>query len=91
MAHGVVHWRVKPQVCGWNLPAAHVVQDALVEALHTPASLRARSRLTTKSKARPCWVSSWTLPDNPEDDALHGRSTKPDPMIGLRTPHFGGH
>ncbi|MCG8924583.1 bifunctional DNA primase/polymerase [Lentzea sp. DG1S-22] len=37
MAHGVVHWRVKPQVCGWNLPDAHVVQDALVEAVRTPA------------------------------------------------------
>ncbi|HEX8870713.1 MAG TPA: bifunctional DNA primase/polymerase [Lentzea sp.] len=37
MAHGVVHWRVKPSICGWNLPDAHVVQDALVEALHAPA------------------------------------------------------
>ncbi|MGW6449002.1 bifunctional DNA primase/polymerase [Lentzea sp. NPDC055074] len=38
MTHGVVHWRVKPQVCGWNLPDAHVVQDALVAAVHAPAS-----------------------------------------------------
>lgn len=31
--HGVVHWRVTPQVCGWHLPAPSVVQDALVSAL----------------------------------------------------------
>jgi hypothetical protein len=31
--HGVVHWRVKPQVCGWHLPDADVIQDALTEAL----------------------------------------------------------
>ncbi|TWP51414.1 DNA primase [Lentzea tibetensis] len=38
MAHGVVHWRVKPQICGRDLPDARVVQDALVEALHTAVS-----------------------------------------------------
>lgn len=27
--HGVVHWRVKPEVCGWRLPPADVVHDAL--------------------------------------------------------------
>lgn len=27
--HGVVHWRVKPEVCGWVLPAPELVQDAL--------------------------------------------------------------
>ena len=32
--HGVAHWRVKPQICGWNAPASDVVQDALVEAVH---------------------------------------------------------
>ncbi|GDY30745.1 bifunctional DNA primase/polymerase [Gandjariella thermophila] len=31
--HGVVHWRVNPEVCGWRLPASDVVQDALVSAL----------------------------------------------------------
>ena len=31
--HGVVHWRVRPEVCGWNLPQAHVVQDALLDAI----------------------------------------------------------
>jgi hypothetical protein len=30
--HGVVHWRVKPEVCGWSLPDSQVVQEALVEA-----------------------------------------------------------
>ncbi|MGM1059695.1 bifunctional DNA primase/polymerase [Saccharothrix sp. Mg75] len=34
--HGVVHWRVKPQVCGWDLPPASVVQDALRLAQSTP-------------------------------------------------------
>jgi hypothetical protein len=27
--HGLVHWRVKPEVCGWRLPAPELVQDAL--------------------------------------------------------------
>ena len=31
--HGVVHWRVKPEVCGWELPDAAEVQDVLVRAL----------------------------------------------------------
>lgn len=31
--HGVVHWRVKPQICNWNLPESDVVQDAITEAL----------------------------------------------------------
>ncbi|NUT53879.1 MAG: DNA primase [Saccharothrix sp.] len=29
---GVVHWRVKPQICGWHLPHADVVRDALLRA-----------------------------------------------------------
>ena len=41
--HGVVHWRVRPEVCGWQIPASHVVQDALQDALAgraaTPAEL----------------------------------------------------
>jgi hypothetical protein len=35
--HGVVHWRVNPEVCGWRLPVSDVVQDALVSALHGDA------------------------------------------------------
>jgi hypothetical protein len=31
--HGIVHWRVRPEVCGWNLPESRVVQHAMVEAL----------------------------------------------------------
>lgn len=29
---GVVHWRVKPQICAWHLPHASVVREALVQA-----------------------------------------------------------
>lgn len=28
--HGVVHWRVKPEICGWQLPDSRLVQDALL-------------------------------------------------------------
>jgi hypothetical protein len=31
--HGVVHWRVKPEVWGWQLPEADAVYDVLVRAL----------------------------------------------------------
>lgn len=31
--HGVVHWRVKPEVCGWRLPDSGPVQEAIVGAL----------------------------------------------------------
>lgn len=31
--HGVVHWRVRPEVCGWQMPESHFVQDALLDAL----------------------------------------------------------
>ncbi|HWD07272.1 MAG TPA: bifunctional DNA primase/polymerase [Amycolatopsis sp.] len=31
--HGVVHWRVKPEVCGWHLPDPAEVHDVLVRAL----------------------------------------------------------
>lgn len=31
--HGVVHWRVRPEVCGWQMPASATVQDALLDAL----------------------------------------------------------
>jgi Bifunctional DNA primase/polymerase, N-terminal len=31
--HGVVHWRVRPEVCGWEIPPSHIVQDALQDAL----------------------------------------------------------
>jgi hypothetical protein len=31
--HGVAHWRVKPEVCGWEFPDAVVVQNVLADAL----------------------------------------------------------
>ncbi|WAL66084.1 bifunctional DNA primase/polymerase [Amycolatopsis cynarae] len=31
--HGVVHWRVKPEVCGWRLPEATAVHSVLAQAL----------------------------------------------------------
>lgn len=31
--HGVVHWRVKPEIWGWRLPQASAVHDVLVRAL----------------------------------------------------------
>jgi hypothetical protein len=38
--HGVVHWRVRPEVSGWEIPEPHVVQDALVDALTTKVAER---------------------------------------------------
>lgn len=35
--HGVVHWRVKPEVCSWELPTPEFVQDALHAALERDA------------------------------------------------------
>ncbi|WP_425394051.1 bifunctional DNA primase/polymerase [Actinokineospora inagensis] len=32
--HGVVHWRVKPEVCGWQIPSTDLVQDAILDAVH---------------------------------------------------------
>ncbi|HEX3787606.1 MAG TPA: bifunctional DNA primase/polymerase [Pseudonocardiaceae bacterium] len=31
--HGIVHWRVSPEVCGWDLPKPITVQRAMVRAL----------------------------------------------------------
>ncbi|WP_291413175.1 bifunctional DNA primase/polymerase [Actinophytocola sp.] len=36
--HGVVHWRVRPEVCGWQMPVSSTVQDALVDALAADAT-----------------------------------------------------
>lgn len=43
--HGVVHWRVKPEVCGWRLPESAVVQEAIADALATPGTLSRLSEL----------------------------------------------
>jgi hypothetical protein len=31
--HGIVHWRVRPEVCAWDLPDSQVVQDAMTRAV----------------------------------------------------------
>jgi hypothetical protein len=48
--HGVVHWRVKPEVWGWQLPEACAVHDVLVRALVGEQSSAAR-RLVESSAA----------------------------------------
>jgi hypothetical protein len=39
--HGIVHWRVKPDICGWKLPSADLVQRAALKVLdgQSPAAL----------------------------------------------------
>ncbi|GAB2741427.1 bifunctional DNA primase/polymerase [Salinifilum aidingensis] len=32
--HGVVHWRVQPELCGWQLPSAEYVRNALCAAMN---------------------------------------------------------
>lgn len=39
--HGIAHWRVKPEICGWRLPATGIVQDATLRALHDHVALAA--------------------------------------------------
>lgn len=36
---GLTHWRVKPEVCDWQLPEPHLVQDALRAGLHERAGV----------------------------------------------------
>ncbi|GAB1514928.1 bifunctional DNA primase/polymerase [Actinophytocola sp. KF-1] len=43
--HGVVHWRVRPEVCGWQMPAASLVQDALMDAIVDAATFARGGRL----------------------------------------------
>ncbi len=49
--HGIVHWRVRPEVCGWELPAPHVVQDAMVRALPVDDELAAADHLVGADRA----------------------------------------
>lgn len=37
---GVVHWRVRPDMCGWRLPRLADVEDALLDALDEEAIAR---------------------------------------------------
>jgi hypothetical protein len=45
--HGVVHWRVRPEVCGWEIPEAHIVQDALLDAIANRQAGVATTQLVT--------------------------------------------
>lgn len=38
LGHGVVHWRVKPEVWGWRLPSPEVVHDVLLGAVENEPS-----------------------------------------------------
>ena len=46
---GVVHWRVKPAMCGWELPRLYEVTDAVLAALDAGAP--APSKVSTASSA----------------------------------------
>jgi Bifunctional DNA primase/polymerase, N-terminal len=50
--HGVVHWRVKPDVSGWHVPRSSDVQQAILDALYTERLTEAGAALlatTTRS------------------------------------------
>lgn len=49
--HGVVHWRVKPDVWGWQLPAAHVVHAALLGAIDGRAAAVASAQRLVAAEA----------------------------------------
>jgi hypothetical protein len=49
--HGIVHWRVRPEVCGWELPAPHVVQDAMARALPVTTELADGDHLVVADRA----------------------------------------
>lgn len=44
---GVVHWRVKPDVCGWELPRLADVEHALLDAVDDDADHRRLTRSRT--------------------------------------------
>jgi hypothetical protein len=49
--HGIVHWRVRPEVCGWELPAPHVVQNAMLRALTESSELATTDQLIDVDRA----------------------------------------
>lgn len=49
--HGVVHWRVKPDVWGWRLPAAEAVHSVLTRALDQAESREVRSQRLVAASA----------------------------------------
>lgn len=68
--HGVVHWRVKPEVSGWHVPRSSDVQQAVVDALHNQrlteagtAVLANATRNAARSPGQP-EALSWSGPMN---------------------------
>jgi hypothetical protein len=49
--HGIVHWRVRPEVCGWELPTAHTVADAMVQAVTEAQELISADQLVAVDRA----------------------------------------
>jgi len=49
--HGIVHWRVRPEVCGWELPAPHVIGDAMARALPVTDELAGADHLVGVDRA----------------------------------------
>ena len=49
--HGIVHWRVRPEVCGWELPTSHTVQDAMVRAVTESYGLASAAQLVGVDRA----------------------------------------
>jgi hypothetical protein len=49
--HGIVHWRVRPEVCGWELPAPHVIQNAMLRALPVSSELATTDQLIGVDRA----------------------------------------
>jgi hypothetical protein len=49
--HGIVHWRVHPEVCGWQLPTSHTVQDAMVRAVTESTDLTSAGQLVGADRA----------------------------------------
>ncbi|MQA09157.1 MAG: DNA primase [Pseudonocardiaceae bacterium] len=49
--HGVVHWRVKPDVWGWQLPTAHVVHAALLGAISSQKAAVASAQRLVAAEA----------------------------------------
>lgn len=51
--HGVVHWRVKPEVSGWHVPRSSDVQQAVLDALYAMRPTQASTAVlagTTRSE-----------------------------------------
>jgi hypothetical protein len=49
--HGIVHWRVRPEVCAWDLPDSQVVQDAMTRAVPGTAAYLAERGLVGTERA----------------------------------------